>query len=215
MCFDAYTRKPQGEPPNHVFLLLHGYAQTGSLMLRALADQLPAGALVIAPNAPLPIPEWEARFPAPGWRAQRPKLRYAWYHYDSTTNEYMVSVDPALEYLKAGLEAFGCQDLPKTVIGFSQGGYVAPFIAAKLTKVRQVIGISCEFLPDDLPGHLPFRVDAIFGDRDEIADQKAARASHASLVSRGTHGEFHEARDTGHEISPEVQATIRKMLSIY
>lgn len=209
--FDPHTRKPDG-PPKGLILLLHGYDQSGTHILRHLGDYLPKEWAVVSPNAPFPIPHWDSTFPAPGWRQQKLKLGYTWYFYQSSTKEYFLDMKPALDYLKRGVSQLGFADLPKIVIGFSQGGYVAPFIANELSKVRQVVCLSCEFLPGEMNERFPARIDAIFGDSDPIADIEPARASHAGLLAKGVPGEFHVVAGAAHEMPAAVGEKLAQIL---
>lgn len=210
--FDPHMRKPAD--PKGLVLLLHGYDQVGKYMQAKLDKYIPQDWAYISPNALFPIPHWDGQFPAPGWREQNLRLGYTWYFYQSKTKEYFIDMQPALEFLETGVRKLGFNDLPKIVVGFSQGGYVAPFIAQKLKHVRQVVCISSEFIPERLPDKLPFRLDGIFGDSDSIADIEAAKETHAKCLSKGISGEFHTVAGASHDISPSVGEALRNVLDL-
>ncbi|MEQ1878280.1 MAG: hypothetical protein ABL958_16680 [Bdellovibrionia bacterium] len=210
--FDPHMRKP--ENPKGLVLLLHGYDQMGSYMQAKLDKFIPSDWAYISPNAPFPIPHWDSVFPAPGWREQGLKLGYTWYFYQSKTREYYLDMRTTLEFLACGVRDLGFGDLPKIVVGFSQGGYVAPFVAQKLTRVRQVVCLSSEFIPDELPDGLEFSLDGVFGDSDPIADIEAAKRSHGECLAKGIKGEFHTVAGAAHEVSAAIGEKLKQILKV-
>ena len=137
---DYEERRPEGIP-DQIILLLHGYSESGGGIFKKLEPLLPEKALVIAPNGPFPIPQ---RTPE-GYR-----MGYSWYFYNPATDEYVFDMDTGIRFLRGLLEQLKLPNLPVRLIGFSQGGYLAPFVARALPQAKQVIGIGCEFLADEL-----------------------------------------------------------------
>jgi predicted esterase len=209
--FDFQIRR--AKDPKGLALLMHGYGQSGAYMFHKLAAAIPEDFTVLAPNAPFPLYIWDAPFPSPGWRERKVRMGYTWYFYDSQSNEYFVDMEPSLQALTAGLKHLGVFDLPATVIGFSQGGYVSPFIAALMPDPRQVIGVSCDFLSDDFgEKKINFRADAIFGDSDKIANIEAGKSSHEKfLADKKIKGEFHVIPGLDHEINSSVSGKIKEI----
>jgi predicted esterase len=208
---DVLVRKV--EKPGRVFLLLHGYTQTGEKMLSRLElmiSRLEVGpnALIIAPNAPYPIPERKPE----GWKAG-----FSWYFYDFSTDEYFIDMENAMTYLQGLIDHYGLQGIPTTVIGFSQGGYLAPIFAKRCPQVDHVIGIGCEFLPDEIQCNVgdpvSFRVDQVHGADDPVVSAENSLNSHQILVSRGAKGTFEMVPEEGHRLSLKVLERVKKLLA--
>ena len=196
--------------PQGLILLLHGYKLSGEYLFRRLQSQLcpERGDLtewaVISPDGP---------FPVPGKRMSGdPYVGYSWYFYDAAKDEYVLDMEPAQSYVVSLIAKLGFESLPKIIIGYSQGGYLAPFVAQRLTQVRQVIGVSCEFLHEELTGELPFRMDAVHGALDDIVDPEKSRRSHLGLVARGVQGSFASVGSAGHRLTPEIAAQVGQLL---
>jgi len=211
--FDISSQPPtDGAHPQEVILLLHGFAETGARMLKKIAPAIPERlrerALIVAPNAPFLMPHRTEQ----GYSAT-----YAWYFYDPTTDEYAIDMSPAVDFLKEGLKQLGLEKLPKRIIGFSQGGFLAPIAAASLENVQHLIGIGCETLVDEIPGPLPrsvsYRVDAIHGVLDESVSIERAQASHERLMRLEVPGSFQRLEGSGHRIDDAIREKLTALLS--
>jgi predicted esterase len=161
--------------PTELIVLLHGFDESGDRILGKVSPVLPPTAWVLAPNGPFPMPH---RTPE-GYR-----MGFAWYFYNAAKTEYYIDMEVALSTVEGLVRELGAQDLPKRVIGFSQGGYVAPFLALRLGNVRQVVGMACEFLHEELAPFAPlaFPVDGLCGQADEITPPDQARSGFESLL---------------------------------
>jgi predicted esterase len=203
---------PGGTPPEELILLLHGFAETGERLLRKLAPAIEAArneppllerTLVLAPNAPFLMPHKTER----GYGAT-----YSWYFYSPENDEYVIDMAPATEFLRSGLERLGLLALPKRIIGFSQGGFLAPVAAPRLGSVRQLIAIGTEILVDEIPGGIPagvpYRVDQIHGAQDTSVNPEAARRAHDRLMAAGVAGSFELLRGVGHPIEENVRNSV-------
>jgi len=100
--------------------------------------------------------------------------------------------------------------LPKCIAGYSQGGYLAPFLAKNLSGVSQVIGINGRFRDEQLSGPLPFRLDGVNGEQDAFVDPVRARECHAAIVASGVQGSFIMVPDAGHGIGPGIREAVRE-----
>lgn len=201
--FDFATGGASPEKARESFVLLHGFNESGERMLSRLGPSLPATAAIIAPNG---------SFAMPRRTEQGFKLGFTWYLYDPASQQYYVDMRVALDFLLRGLERTGYSRLPLTIIGFSQGGYLAPFLGARLPQTRQVIGIDCEYLVDELSFPLLFRVDAVHGTQDEIIPIAEARASHERLVSKGVSGTFSAVEGSAHRIDGPTALAVERTI---
>lgn len=189
--------------PRRLHILLHGYQQNAALLDRKLAPAIPPEDAYLALNGPYPLPErTETGF----------RVGFAWYFYNPATDEYYIDMRVATRLIAEAVRSLGFEDLPKTLIGFSQGGYLAPFAASELRGVTQVVGIACRFLVEELPGTPAFRVDAIHGTEDEITPCLPSRECHMALVRSGVQGKFIELPGVAHRITPEVVDALKTLL---
>lgn len=203
--FDYELRESSVESPRELILLLHGFAESGARILRKLEPALPKEALIIAPNATFPMAH---RNEDKGY-----VLTYSWYFYDPQSQEYIVDMRVALEHVRRGIAALGYSSLPKRIIGFSQGGYLAPFIAKELGNVTQVIGIACEFLHEELGGQFGWRLDHVHGAEDNTVEAKGASSSYDEFRKKfGLNGEQRLLATSGHKIDANIADAIGDLL---
>ena len=146
---DVLVGKPEGgAKPTRIFLLLHGYLQDGPSMARRLESAIEGWeestgghALVLAPSGSYPIPERTEK----GYH-----VGYSWYFYDFSTDEYYIDMENSVLLLNGIIaqaeKETSVVNLPITVIGFSQGGYLSPIFAKTNPRVDHVIGIGLRVL---------------------------------------------------------------------
>jgi predicted esterase len=158
------ARRP--EKPEEVILLLHGLGERGKRIFRKLLPYLHQNALILAPDAPFPIP-----------RNKEGRLDYghSWYFYDKFEKKYFITQDLAKFWLRDLLKMENPEKLPVTMIGFSQGGYLAPLAGVEVPETKLVIGIACEFRTTLITEAPPFPLYAIHGSEDEIVTLQSAR----------------------------------------
>lgn len=212
LVFDYELRKAPNDAPRELIILLHGFAESGKRIYDKLISSLPETSAVLAPNGPFPM-----AIRMPEGSKELFKLVYSWYFYDPGKKEYFIDMAIALQFLKSGIEKLGYKELPKRVIGFSQGGYLAPIAAQHLGKVTQVVGLACEYLSDEismpLDAPLDFRVDGIHGKRDETVSVASAKLSHESLLkTRKADGRFCELPETTHKIDDEMRKMLKRII---
>ncbi len=192
--------------PTEIILLLHGLGERGKRIYRKLLPALPPTALVIAPNAPFPI--------------ERPKegrmdYGHSWYFYDKLQKSYFTTQDLAKYWLRDLLQLENMARLPVTIIGFSQGGYLAPLVGLEIPETRLVVGLACEFRSNLLTSQPRFPLVAIHGDEDVVVGPEASRQEIALLKARGLDATFHQVPGTGHDISSAMARTVKEILEVY
>ncbi len=189
--------------PKRVIFLLHGYGESGKKIFNRLIDFLPKDALVIAPNGPFPLPEkLEDGY----------KVSYAWYFYNKFTGEFLIDYDFPSELLKNLWLELNLK-LPLTVIGYSQGGYLAPFVGEKIVDTNQVIGVNCRFRYDRLK-NLKFKLYGIHGKNDDTVDPIMAFESFEVLKRKGISGDFYTLENEGHRLTNPFKEKIQKLLMV-
>jgi predicted esterase len=196
------------KPPaaKSITLLLHGYNERGLRIYRKLKRFLPKDTHIIAPNAPFPLPRV---------KPDRLDFGFAWYFYDRFSQSYHVDQNLVLELLKNLLKVANPLNLPVTIIGFSQGGYLAPLVAYNESNTKHVIGIGCEFRTRFFTSPPTFTLDAIHGSADPLVSCEHAKVEIDLLKDQGINVGWHMMEDLKHEISNDVALTISKLLEQY
>lgn len=193
--------------PKMLTIFLHGYADHGGSFTRRLFPegypQPLAETSALIPNGPFPVPVKTED----GWREA-----YAWYFFDDSRQKMVISPDTAVNGIKSLVAELGYEDVPKALVGFSQGGFLAPYLAQHLKNVRTLIGIGTGYRTDyfgpllnGLP-HAP-SVHAIHGAVDGVFPLTAAKAAHQKVIALGFSGDFHSV-DHGTHVANEAMGKI-------
>lgn len=201
--------------PRELVLILHGFKLSGKIVYDKLASSCPADAAVLAPNGPFPLPE---RKEDGSYRAG-----FSWYFYDPVKDVYFIDMRVAIELLTGLVRELGFEDLPKRVVGFSQGGYLAGLAALELKNVVQVVAVAASHLPEEIEEALRskerswpqgMRMDSVHGAKDDVVSIEEARQAHEKLAARGVLGRFVVLADEGHRLSPAVRSAVSELLSL-
>jgi predicted esterase len=197
---------------SELILLLHGYQDKGERLYRNLQKILPVDSTILAPNGIFPLPykkenQDETAIP-------RLKLAYGWYFYDSFEKTYHINQAPACQMLQQLVqELFPTPFTKLTIIGFSQGGYLAPFAAASLPQTSKVIIINGEIKVDLLPQkNFSFPIYAIHGKKDELVDPENCRRSFERFLANGNKGEYFLLENSNHFIDEPIRERLLALL---
>lgn len=193
------------ETPREVILLLHGLGERGKRIYRKLLPYLPQEALILAPNAPFPIPRKEANI----------EFGHSWYFYDKVQQEYFIRQDLAKYWLRDLVKLENPSRLPVTIIGFSQGGYLAPVVAQEIPETKVVMGLACEFRSHLITSKPSFSLVALHGKNDSVVAPEAAQLQIENLGKTGIAVDFHLVDKTAHEISPLMAKQIQRLLEVH
>lgn len=185
------------------FLLLHGLNERGKRIYRKLCTHLPEDSLIIAPNGPFPLE-----------RKKEDRLDYghSWYFYNKLEKTYFVNQDLAKFWLRDLLHELNSKKLPVTIIGFSQGGYLAPLVGEVIPETQMVIGLSCEFRRNLIQSFPQFKMVAIHGEDDGIIPLSMAEEEIRKFGQDGFTIDLHKVKETAHEISPAMGEVIRGVI---
>ena len=196
--------------PRALALFLHGYCDhSGSFLRRLYPNGFPESfhdVTVLAPNGPFPVPVKTDV----GWLEA-----YAWYFYDDKEQKMIISPESAVLACQLLIEKFGYQDLPKVIVAFSQGGYLAPYLAARIKNVKEIIAIGTGFREDYYPEGSGWRLTAIHGSDDSIFPVADARKAHARILAKGFEGAFFEIPKLAHVASEDVGAIVETRLNTF
>lgn len=189
------------ESPN--VLLLHGFLQTASGFYKKTQSAFSQSQRCVAIQAPFPVFRQ---------RTGRYDVGYSWFFYDAASDTYLVTRDFGIQYCLEAIKRMGWKDSITQVVGYSQGGYVAPFLANHLPSVQQVTGVHCRFRHEDLGKPLGYTLNQIHGDDDQVVDPVKSKNSHSIIMEAGNRGQFYLLPETGHEISESVIDTLKGVL---
>jgi predicted esterase len=185
--------------PKVLAVFLHGYQDHGGSLLRRLyGDAWPVSfehVAVLAPNGPFPVPLRTES----GWREA-----YAWYFLDEREEKMLITPEAALKSVTNIIEELGYDTLPKVLVAFSQGGYLAPRLATRIKNVKEIVGVATGYREDYYPKTPAFKVSAIHGSRDDIFPVAKAREAHGRILKMGYEGSFTDIPGLTHVTSPEV-----------
>jgi predicted esterase len=180
-------------------LFLHGYSDHGpSLAKRVLRGQA-LGLPWLAPNAPFPVPIKTAD----GFREA-----YSWYFMNLETREFYVSPKVAGQMLTQLLRRLNLLDREIIIVGFSQGGFFAPFVAQELKNVKKVIGVGAAYPEEFYRPPQPWSLDAIHGEADEVVPLVRTQETLQKLNALGQATSLTVIPSVKHDVSREVAAHI-------
>ncbi|MES2529047.1 MAG: dienelactone hydrolase family protein [Bdellovibrionota bacterium] len=192
--------------PEQVVLLLHGLHERGLRIYRKLVRFLPDNALILAPNAPFPLPRE---------KVGRTEYGYCWYFYDRQTKSYYLNQTLAVSWLTEFLKSKNVSDLPLTIIGFSQGGYLAPLLGHALPQTKLVIGLGCEFRDNLVSPEIKFPLIGLHGENDKVVSVDHSRADAEKLQAKNLPVTWETIPDTAHEISERMGEKVKSILESY
>ena len=205
----AATTPTTSASKKRLVLFLHGYTDSArSFLKRAWPERAPEYD-VLAPNGPFPVPvKSEAGY----------KPAYAWYFLDESPRAAVekTGIPPAvsIEMLLHLIQHLGLDDHEKVIVGFSQGGLLAPRLALKLKNVRRIIGIGTNYQSPDyakIP-HIP--VDAIHGDKDSVLPLVHIEKGLRSIQELGFHTELFVMKDLEHTMNDEARAKLKERVAL-
>lgn len=202
---------PQGYKPERAWPLviaLHGMGHSEDLMRRYMGELLDRPWIWVFPRGPHPF---EMRQP------ERVRIGYAWYLYTGDQAELRASMKTTTQYLM-DLQDLVRKDFPiseSIVVGFSQGGYLAGYVAPhhpeRFRGAASIGGrLKWEFM-DDAPDTSKKQVALaqFHGAKDENVAASLAHEGADKCRELGYEDvEYFEDEDAGHEVSPRLAAAL-------
>jgi phospholipase/carboxylesterase len=187
-----------------LLLLAHGFADSGAGFVKRVAASVPERFEVLAPNG---------LFPHPVRQGDSWKEAYAWYFADLSANKIYIHPGVSAGAVRAMVERLGLKDRPKTLLGFSQGGWFLPYLASELERVERMIMIGAGFRPEDFARlNLRLPVSAIHGDLDEVVPHARSREEFERLGDHNLGGAFHVVPGMTHSLDDTGRARLRELL---
>ncbi len=186
-------------------LVLHGYSDLGRSVRKRLLGMEPVpGYTVLVPNGIFPCPvEKEDGF----------KEAYSWYFKDPKTGIEMISPEFAAEALLKLILKLKLEALEWTTLGFSQGGFFAPYLIHKGINSKRIISVGAAYQSKSWQGLKNIRIDAIHGEQDEAVPYSIATSSFHELTKLGYTTQFHSISKLGHTLNEDGRKIVRQILS--
>lgn len=185
-------------------ILLHGYQDSAESLFRRLIRTGPLPYSVLAPNSP---------FPAPIRTEDGYREAYSWFFADRSKGMVLLHPDVSIAAMTQLIERRGLKHHRKILVGFSQGGYFAPFAARGLEGVVKIIGVGCGYRPVDYEGVKVDDVDAVHGDKDEIVSYESAFKGYQELRPHLKSGEWMAIPGLKHGIDDRARRIIEERIA--
>lgn len=199
----SYIHEPAAESKQGL-LVLHGFSDTAKSVKKRLLGEEPVSQYhVFVPNG---------LFPSPTKRENEFKEGYAWYFRDPASGNQMVSPEFAAQSLIKLIQQLGLGELTWTLIGFSQGGFFAPFLVQAGLSCRKIIGVGAAYRLEAYEGLSNIEVYGVHGENDRIVPFEDAQASFHPLKERGLGKSFFSIPDLGHTLNDSGRKIIRDLL---
>lgn len=195
-----------------VYLLLHGFGQRAKRLYRQWSKIFEENDCLIVPNAPFPMPRKKTDPESAQSYYQIPR---AWYFYDNIKDEFLIDYEFPSRLLSGLITELNLEKNPLCIIGYSQGGYLAPFAGSRLKQTKHVIGVNCRYREDLLPQKLNFRLDAFHAQQDTQVDYNRSYQSFEALKKRTLGGEFYTWPDKKHELDDWTDAQLKAHIKTY
>ncbi len=185
-------------------ILLHGYQDHALSMTRRmgwLEADLPFQILSI--NAPFPVPIWKGA----GFIEA-----YSWYFRDTSRDIMIVHPSTTAERVSELVKEVVHAPTPLVIFGFSQGGYLAPYLAKFLPNTKAIITAGSGFPPEPYSElNKNIKVFALHGEQDNRWPLESSKSAHKKLLESGFKGEFHVIPNLDHRVDPILDPFVRRM----
>ena len=203
--YDHEINIQKGQKPKRCYVLLHGYLLDGEYIFNKLKPLLGEDDLIIAPNGPflIPVKKKEVHIP-----------KYSWYFFDPAINTYYINFEPAARYVSDIINNYNNKNLPITVIGYSQGGYLSPKIAQYCNNVKKVVGLACIFRNKKFELNPDTTYHQIHGEADIVVEYKESIIEWNELTQRGNSGEYIRLKNSGHRIDDNFLTSLKELLKL-
>lgn len=190
-----------------VHLYLHGYGENAEVFAKRVRrfyqdKELAVDSYFI--NGPFPIPTI---------KNDMVLYQFAWYFYNPIENKYYIDFQTPVDYIKNVANQFNAiEEKALTIIGYSQGGYLAPFLGSAFENTERVISINASIREDMLPTELTYHLHQIHAEKDEQVDYDLAKKRFDLLKDRTLSSEWISVPKEKHYLSEEMLAALVKII---
>lgn len=190
---------------DRLYLLLHGFNESAEKVYKRVSPLLPGDALTLAPNGNFPIP---VKKPNEGYT-----VNFGWYFYDNSTKTYFIDYDLPSEIIINLIKELGLENKKLYIIGYSQGGYLSPFVALKHGNVEKLIGMACVFRHKMFDYAPNFPMVAIHGKEDLMVSFEGQKESVEEMKDLGIDIDFIGLPEAGHRLDDDFKEALSKVLN--
>ena len=182
-------------------VVLHGFGESAEIIYKKLKQVLPKTKQIIIPNGIFPIPR----------KVQDTyNLRFAWYFYDHKKDYYFIEYDIPANIISNLLTELKINS-KVTFLGFSQGGYLAPFCGMVYENTEKVITLNASLRLDKSETFPCFPIYCLNGDSDNLVDPYLAQERFEKFKTKGMKGAFELIAETNHEINDNMLFSLAKL----
>lgn len=205
----SYYFKPARKQTNKTVILLHGYQDSASSLFRRCFgdEEKDYDFNILAPNGIYPVPVKTDD----GFREA-----YAWYFVDGKRKFTLVPAEVAAANLISLLEQLKIRTHTFLLVGFSQGGILASFVAHELRDLKGIIGLGTMFFAEYYAGLselLP--VDSIHGVDDDVITLKTSKSGYDELKSlQPRPGNYYPIKGLKHTLDDEARAKLLELIEV-
>ena len=186
-------------------LVLHGFTDRAQgVRKRLLGTEAVPEFNVLTPNG---------LFPSPIRKENEFREAYAWYFRDPLSGNQMISPEFAADSLIKLISQLGLTPLRWTILGFSQGGFFAPFLVRAGLNAKRIISVGAAYRPEAYQDLAPVEVHALHGEKDTIVPFETAKSSFKLIQEMGYGKQFYSLPDVAHTVDPSGRDLIREILS--
>lgn len=185
-------------------LLLHGYSDTGLSLARRIFSQNWPDYEILAPNSV---------FPAPMWHEGESKEAYSWFFRDSRSGRFIIPPEFSISHLSQLLQQLDLDNKPCVLVGFSQGGYLAPLVASSLSNVKAMVLLNTGFRKEFYDNLEKIPVTAIHGTEDEIIPCTRAEEEFLQIEAKASRADFIKIPGMKHAFNAEGAQKIQVVLA--
>jgi predicted esterase len=141
------------------------------------------------------------------------KEAYSWYFRDPKSGLQMISPEFAAAALKDLVGKLGLLEIEWIILGFSQGGFFAPFLKRAGLNVRAIVAVGAGFRREAYEGLAPVRVRALHGAADEVVPLEHARTGFEAIREMGYGVDFKALEGVGHTLNDEGRELVRALIA--
>src|SRR5690606_12318475 len=150
-------------------------------------------------------------FPSPAKTKEGFIEGYSWYFYDPKKDFYFITYEAASKVLKSAVQEYIAPDSEMIIIGYSQGGYLAPFAAQEFSQTKAIIMVAASAKIELLPPTLDFDIYTINGSLDSIVEFDKALPRVQEITKRAKKGE-HFVIENGHRLDPQYLKSVKSII---
>lgn len=199
----SYLQNTTKDSDFPLVILLHGFMDSASSLSKKLLPTESKNLDWLIPNGP---------FPTPVKDGADYKEAYSWYFEDPRKQVSLVPPAFGAELIDKLLANLALSSREMWIVGFSQGGFLMPWLARRLSNLKGLVGIGCDYLAESYQGLSPIPVYAIHGTDDDVISLDSSRKNWQQLKALKFPGEFMEIPSGTHRLEEPYRKALSQIL---